>query len=1061
MNTKKFFAVFLALFLYSLVGFFTPNAHAAMFNSDIHIHSGNVETPATLLDKMKSKNINVGNALIYGATQVYDAGKFIGQVNDPVSEANNILRWDVEISHLPGHFNGHMIMLNLSDLNVISPTTVGYPGQDYLFPNLNYVQTMGGIAGYDHADRWPIGNLGMPAPEPGGDYIAPFELPLDVALGKVDFLATQNVNSPNFLWLWYDMLNAGFHIAPAAGSDFPVLGPLGGSQSMVELDAATPFTFQNYINAIRAGKTVIRRGIAVPDYLDIKVNGFGLGSEVNIPSSATVTVQIDARSTNSTQAEIILNGNVFQTINITNTLATYTVSVPISKSSWIAVRTPDAHTAATFVLVDGKAIRNDPAAALRWRDYLEQYYNWGITQIREDGQTVFAGSAGLIRIKVDEAKAVWAAIAQEGTTPPPPTPAPLAHWRFDAGSGSVAVDSSGNNWNGTIVGNITWTTGKANGGLQFDGSTSYITVGDISAVQNLSIEAWIFIAPGTNGDRMIMSKGSEYDFRINDTGILSATTGNTTLNYPSFNFYSTGNTNQWHHLVYTFDDTLNTHKLYRNGVEVASGTNTGSVFNSPDSLWLGRHTNINFATFLGKLDEVKVYGQALTSGEVLALYNQTVPPIISTISSGSPTASSAIVTWTTDELSDSQIEYGLTTSYESQTTLDTNLVTDHSVSLSGLSASTTYNFRVKSKDASGNLAVSGNGVFTTLIPPSNFLPGYGFRRTIDITDSQVSGGTHTNFPVLVSTTLADLKTVGNGGDVTDIEGDDIVFTDSDGLTQFAHEVEKYDPVTGNLVAWVRVPTLTFASTLYIYYSNSSVTTFQGNITSNGVTGVWDNSYKGVWHLPNGTTLSGSDSTSNTFNGVLNNGVAAGTGKISGGASFDGTNDNIGFNAINSTFSRQVGSLGLWVNLPPRTSTIKSVMHIRTNGSNEIEMIDFDSQYGLNFRFKYRNLTVNTSAITDNATWHHAVMTWDTGADQFKVYVDGLQVGTTRTGLGTGWTNPPTGSVLGANTALNGFMPGSLDEVRISNTVRSAGWIATEYNNQNFSSGFYVVGGEEV
>ena len=382
-------------------------------NTDFHIHTGAVKTSASILAEMKNLNINVGHALIWGLYQAYDGGNFLGQNNDPVSEPNNILRWDVEISLLPGHYNGHMVMLNIADPNAISANTVGYPGKDYLFPNLNYVQSTGGIVGYDHASAWIIGDFGKPIK----GTIRPYELALDIALGKVDFLGTQDVSSPQFYWLWYQMLNAGFHIAPVSGSDSPNHSPLGSVTTMVALDADIPFTFQNHIEAVRQGKTVVRRTTAVPDYLDIRVNNTGLGANVNVPAgTTTVTAEIDARSATNTTMDVIVNGNVFQSINITNTQTTYTVTIPITKSSWIAVRTPDAHTAATFILVDGKAIRNDPVSALKWRDYLEQYYSWGTTETREDGQKIFGTSASIIRTKVDEAKAIWATIAQDGST---------------------------------------------------------------------------------------------------------------------------------------------------------------------------------------------------------------------------------------------------------------------------------------------------------------------------------------------------------------------------------------------------------------------------------------------------------------------------------------------------------------------------------------------------------------------------------------------------------------------------------------------------------------------
>jgi hypothetical protein len=100
----------------------------------------------------------------------------------------------------------------------------------------------------------------------------------------------------------------------------------------------------------------------------------------------------------------------------------------------------------------------------------------------------------------------------------------------------------------------------------------------------------------------------------------------------------------------------------------------------------------------------------------------TTPPAISAVAASGITSSGVTITWTTDEAATSQVEYGLTTSYGSTTTADTNLVTSHSVSLSGLSADTLYHYRVKSKDASDNEAVSGDYTFTTAAPPDTTPP---------------------------------------------------------------------------------------------------------------------------------------------------------------------------------------------------------------------------------------------------------------------------------------------------------------------------------------------------
>jgi chitodextrinase len=93
--------------------------------------------------------------------------------------------------------------------------------------------------------------------------------------------------------------------------------------------------------------------------------------------------------------------------------------------------------------------------------------------------------------------------------------------------------------------------------------------------------------------------------------------------------------------------------------------------------------------------------------------SDTTPPVASNIAASNITQNSATITWTTNEPADSLVRYGLTTSYTAQSTLDTSLLTSHSITLTGLSANTTYNYRVDSRDGSGNLTTSANFTFTT------------------------------------------------------------------------------------------------------------------------------------------------------------------------------------------------------------------------------------------------------------------------------------------------------------------------------------------------------------
>ena len=90
---------------------------------------------------------------------------------------------------------------------------------------------------------------------------------------------------------------------------------------------------------------------------------------------------------------------------------------------------------------------------------------------------------------------------------------------------------------------------------------------------------------------------------------------------------------------------------------------------------------------------------------------------------------------------------------------------------------------------------------------------------------------------MFNTTDQDLASVDNGGHVASPSGFDILFSsDPNGMTKLDYELEKYDPATGQVVAWIRIPTLshTTDTVLYVFYGNSNITSTQQNPA-----GVWD------------------------------------------------------------------------------------------------------------------------------------------------------------------------------------------------------------------------------
>ncbi|MCZ6701789.1 MAG: DUF2341 domain-containing protein, partial [Ignavibacteria bacterium] len=121
---------------------------------------------------------------------------------------------------------------------------------------------------------------------------------------------------------------------------------------------------------------------------------------------------------------------------------------------------------------------------------------------------------------------------------------------------------------------------------------------------------------------------------------------------------------------------------------------------------------------------------------------------------------------------------------------------------------------------------------------------WAYKKLITIDNTKVPA-TLTDFPVLVSLTDTDLKDSDNGGAIQP-DGDDILFIKTDG-TKLSHEIEKYDGSTGQLVAWVKIPSLSSSTDteFSLCYGNTSCSSQQD------ATNVWDSNYKAVWHMGDG------------------------------------------------------------------------------------------------------------------------------------------------------------------------------------------------------------------
>tara|TARA_B100000809_G_C15139852_1_gene532593 strand:- start:5504 stop:7291 length:1788 start_codon:yes stop_codon:yes gene_type:complete len=346
--------------------------------------------------------------------------------------------------------------------------------------------------------------------------------------------------------------------------------------------------------------------------------------------------------------------------------------------------------------------------------------------------------------------------------------------------------------------------------------------------------------------------------------------------------------------------------------------------------------------------------------------------------------------------------------------------------------------------------------------------GYTWEAVISIDHTKVSGQSDlSDFPMLIKVTNTDLKSISNGGKVESINGFDIVFADmNDNLLD--HELESFNPATGEYIAWVRIPVLSATSNtdLKLYYGNTAITT---NLSTQN---VWSSIYDGVWHMSNnpsnGDLKDGAGSNDAQSYGNLN-GASLTVGKIGKATSFNGTNDYFAIKDKKYNASGSIPSLTV-------TGWFKTTYN-NSSWSGNWSMLDFD-------RSEYFNVFVHGNGQIGFATrgagiddfyvgsigqyndgnWHYVAAVYD-GTDKL-IYVDGVLMGTK--------TNPHQGAALGSGATRYGFIgegseastfnggrngiyyEGEYDEIRLSNNALSADWLATAYTNQNSVETFFSI-----
>lgn len=376
-------------------------------------------------------------------------------------------------------------------------------------------------------------------------------------------------------------------------------------------------------------------------------------------------------------------------------------------------------------------------------------------------------------------------------------------------------------------------------------------------------------------------------------------------------------------------------------------------------------------------------------------------------------------------------------------------------------AATQVGSQVLDYDASGNL--TSRTVPLPWYPPAGGSGGtWTDRNQITVAKGKVSGGSSLrDFPMLVSLIRAELRNSANGGRVGRSDGGDILFTAADGITKLHHEVERYDGITGTLVAWVRIPQLSASqdTSIIMYYGNSAASP-QVNPS-----GVWlSAAYAAVYHL-NGTTGE-ADSTANvlplTQSGVVGSASAGKLGSArqltsSGSSNYLSRADAVGLDG------QAKMTIQAWVRRTDSSTAWRGILSKRTSATNQFSYALGIQDGYLRFETGKGNSTDTTLQSTRNVvpanTWTSVSAVFDgvqVASARKKLYVNGSLNATGKSGV-TSIAN--TTSLLrlfvtGGNTSS---WVGQLDEVRVLKTALSAGWLQTEYANQSSPDTFCSYG----
>ena len=346
--------------------------------------------PEDMIRHILGEGLNVGAVLTWGPCYYYQK-QFFEAKDHKLSTAENLMRYDVEVSGFPSSHSGHLVLLRLKDQDYPGAKVIeDWPTWD--LPILKWGKSQGAIVGFAHSG-WGLELQTDELPNyqlPRFDGIGANEYIVDVTHDAVDFISTVDTPAHWELNIWYHTLNSGFRTRISGETDFPCIygERVGLGRNYVKLDK---LSYDGWAEGVRDGRTYVSDGKS--HLLDFQVNDQMVGtrgSEVKLagPQGVRVTARVAAMlpempderirglrtsqkpywdlerarigSSREVPVELIVNGQPVaeKKLLADGQLRDFSFDLKIERSSWVALRIrASSHSNPIFVIVGDKPIR--------------------------------------------------------------------------------------------------------------------------------------------------------------------------------------------------------------------------------------------------------------------------------------------------------------------------------------------------------------------------------------------------------------------------------------------------------------------------------------------------------------------------------------------------------------------------------------------------------------------------------------------------------------------------------------------------------------------------------